>query len=69
MKLDDGRELLLTFAMPLPLGLMPELLRAVADAAARAGYTDVVLRGDGTMQVIARPPAERTFDVRGQATR
>lgn len=46
---------LLTFATPLPVPLLAELCRSIAEGAERAGYTHVDLLTDGSMRVVARP--------------
>jgi hypothetical protein len=54
VKLDDGREVLCTLALPLPLALVGALGEAIATAAEEAGYDDVNLLTDGTNRVVAR---------------
>ncbi len=55
MEFTDGREVLCTLALPLPLQLAGALGRAIADAAERVGYTDVVLLTDGSNRIVATP--------------
>jgi hypothetical protein len=55
VKLDDGREVLCTLALPLPLTLVGELGQAITDAAERVGYFDCSLLTDGSNRVVARP--------------
>jgi hypothetical protein len=54
MRREDGSEVLLTFATPLPLDVFAELLQGVGEAAKRAGYAEVNLLTDGSMRVVAR---------------
>ena len=54
MKLDDGREVLCTLALPLPLTLLGALGEAIATAAEEVGYTDASILTDGTNRVVAR---------------
>lgn len=53
----SGREVLLALALPLPMLLATDLMRAVQEVAERHGYTDVVLLTDGTNRIAAIPPA------------
>ena len=52
-KCSDGREHLVTLALPLSLTLAGALGEAITDAAESVGYTDVVLEA-GTNRVLAR---------------
>lgn len=52
-KLADGREVLCTLALPLPLTLVRALWSAIAEAAEESGFTDVVLLTDGSNRVVA----------------
>jgi hypothetical protein len=52
--LDDGTEVLLTLAVPLPMRLVAELCLAIDKAAQRAGYRDVAMLTDGTNRIVAR---------------
>lgn len=56
MRADDGREVLVTLALPMPLNIVSDLLRAIGDVAENAGYTDVSLTTDGTSRIVATPP-------------
>jgi hypothetical protein len=58
MRLDDGREKLLSFCLPLDVVVLSELIRGVGEAAKRLGYTDVHLVNDGVNRgaVIGTPP-------------
>lgn len=58
MKLPDGRELLLVFAYPLSLRVVPQLMEGIAAGAEKAGYSDVVFLFDGPHAggVAATPP-------------
>lgn len=62
MRHEDGSEVLLTFALPLDARLVAELCGGIADAAARAGWTDVALLGDGTNRVVAWRMRPGEFD-------
>lgn len=55
--LPDGREVICTLALPLPLAVMGSLGVAIAEALEALGYSDVVLLTDGTERIIAVPPA------------
>jgi hypothetical protein len=55
--LPDGREVICTLALPLPLHIVGPLGVAIADAMEGIGYTDVVLLTDGTERIVATPPA------------
>ena len=52
--LDDGTEVLLTFALPLDMRLVAELCKGIEEGAKRAGYTDVAMLTDGTSRIVAR---------------
>lgn len=68
MKLDDGTELLLTLATPLPLLLLAELLEGIGLAAKRAGYGDVGLRNDdGALRIVARRTQLSPIDQDGRS--
>ena len=54
MRLDDGREVICTLALPLPLDLIGHVGEALDDAVRRAGYTDAAMLTDGTNRVVAR---------------
>lgn len=55
-RLDDGREVLCSLAVPLPLTLAAAVMTAVGEAAEEQGYTDVCLLADGTERIVARKP-------------
>lgn len=55
--LPDGREVICTLPLPLPLQVAGALGVAIADALEECGYSDVVLLTDGTERIIAVPPA------------
>ncbi len=57
-RLPDGREKVLTFALPLPLSLVGPLLRAVGEGLEGQGWTAVHYHQDG--YVVATPPARDT---------
>lgn len=65
MEFTDGREVLCTLALPLPIALAAALGAAIADAAERVGYLDIVMLTDGSNRIIATPPklARETFTV------
>lgn len=52
----DGRESVVRLMTPLPLTIVPELLRAIGTALEEAGYTDVVIEA-GTQEILGTPPA------------
>lgn len=52
----DGREIIARLEFPLPLTLAGELMRGIAEAAERAGYTDAVFLTDGSNRMAANPP-------------
>lgn len=56
MRADDGREVLVTLALPLPLALATELMSAIGNAAKKAGYADAAILSDGTGRIVATPP-------------
>ena len=57
---EDGSEVLVRLAFPLPITIVPELLKAIGKVAERAGYTDVVLLTDDNGAIAGTPPsAER----------
>jgi hypothetical protein len=53
-QLENGTEVLVMLALPLDVRLVAELCTGIADAAERAGYTDVSLLTDGTHRIVAR---------------
>lgn len=56
MKLDDGTEKILTFALPLPLPIVGPLGEAIEAALTAQGWTGVRYVIDGGYVVAARPP-------------
>jgi hypothetical protein len=56
-RLPDGREVICTLALPLPIQVAGALGVAIADALEEFGYSDVVLLTDGRERIIAVPPA------------
>jgi hypothetical protein len=62
MRLPDGKELLVTLKLPLPLALVGDLAMAIGEAAGIHGYTDVLLTDD-MWHIVGTPPeakADRT---------
>ena len=59
MQLPDGREVLLRFAVPIPVTVVAELLPAIGRAVERLGYTDIRMGGDddNVPCISALPPA------------
>jgi hypothetical protein len=47
MQLEDGREKLLSFTLPLDVTLISTLMQAIGAAAHRLGYTDIHMVHDG----------------------
>lgn len=62
MRLPNGREALARLALPLPLSVVPELLRAIAVAAEGAGYTQVAIELDGESTISGIPPGAEGSD-------
>lgn len=57
-RLPDGREKVVTFAMPLPLAVVGPLLLAIGEALEAEGWTEVNYHQDG--YVLATPPGGAT---------
>ena len=56
MQIADGREVLVTLALPLPLQIATDLIEAVGRVAEEHGYTDLVMLTDGTGGIAGTPP-------------
>ncbi len=56
MRRPDGREEIARLSLPLSLRTAPDLLRAIATALERMGYTDVSVLADGHHTIVATPP-------------
>lgn len=57
MAREGEREVLARLELPLPLDVAAELMRAIAKAAEKLGYTDVVILTDGSQRIAGTPPA------------
>jgi hypothetical protein len=62
--LPDGRELICTLHVPMPVALAGALAGAISEAAEQLGYTDVVMEA-GTHRVMARKPQPEEIDDHG----
>jgi len=60
--LPDGREVICTLALPLPVQVAGALGVAIAEALEGLGYSDVRLLTDGTERIIAVPPSREEPD-------
>lgn len=58
--LPDGREVICTLALPLPLALVGAVGAAIVEACEEAGYRDVVVLTDGSNRVVATKPGGAT---------
>lgn len=57
MARDGDREVLARLELPLPLDVAAGLMTAIAKAAEKLGYTDVVILTDGQQRIAGTPPA------------
>lgn len=55
MRLEGGRERIVTFDLPLPLSIVGPLAEAIGAALEAEGWTDVLYQMDGAC-VLATPP-------------
>jgi hypothetical protein len=56
-RLDNGREVLCTLALPLPVSVVGAIGLAIVQAVEGLGYTNVDLLTDGTDRIVATPTA------------